>query len=117
MTAPKLDTNLLEELTTSLGGCLGTLEMALAVTEDEPAQRALEACLSVIATSYEHLCRVDAMVFAGPPEDAPKGPLVMGQPVDGEECQHLDLTPITTMSSTPQWLCDDCSAIVEVPGE
>lgn len=112
-----LDSTLLEEVTGSLAGCLATLDLALAVTTDEAARAALEAVGQVIATSHEHLSRVDAMVFAGPPEDAPKGPLVMGQPVDGEECQHLDLTPITTMSSTPQWLCDDCSAIVEVPGE
>lgn len=114
----KLDTNLLEELTTSLGGCIGTLELAHAVTVDESAKRALEACLSVIATSYEHLCRVDAMVFASPEPEKPAGPLVMGQPADPDPaCLHLDMTPITTMGGPPQYLCPDCNDVIEGPGE
>jgi len=110
----KLDTTLMEELTTSLGGCIGTLEMALAVTEDTNAQRALIACLSVLSTSHEHLCRVDAMVFAPAGEDKPAGPLTMGQPEDGEECLHLDLLgPV----SGGAMVCRDCAETIEAPGE
>jgi hypothetical protein len=108
MTTP-LDTNLLEELTTSLGGCLATIDLALAVTVDESARHALEAVAMVIATSHEHLCRVDAMVFDKPADEA-TGPLVMGQPED-PECQHLDLTPVGA-----GLICKDCAETVEVPG-
>ncbi len=109
-----LDTNLLEELTVSLGGCIATLELALAVTVDEDARRALEACAMVISTSHEHLCRVDAMVFA-PGEAAPgeAGPLVMGQEEDAE-CMHLDLCALP-VPGPPQYMCADCGAMVEVP--
>lgn len=114
MTTP-LNTTLMEELTTSLGGCIGTLEMALAVVEDGHAQRALIACLSVISTSYEHLCRVDAMAFSEPAPTAPGEPLTMGQP-EGGECLHLDLTPLPVMGAV-QFMCSECGATVEVPGE
>lgn len=110
----KLDTNLLEELTTSLGGCIGTLELARAVTVDESAARAIDACLSVIATSYEHLCRVDAMVFGTGEEEKPAGPLVMGQPVDDEDCLHLDLLGPFAGGAM---VCRDCAETIEAPGE
>jgi hypothetical protein len=105
-----LDTTLMEELTTSIGGCLGTLEMALAVTKDVNAQRALTACLSVLATSYEHLCRVEAMVFSHERPE-PAGPLTMGQEEEGE-CQHLDLLGPLPGGSL---VCRDCAE--EVAGE
>lgn len=110
-----LDSTLLEEVTGSLAGCLATLDLALAVTTDEAARRALEAVGLVIATSHEHLSRVDAMVFAAPAEPVDKGPQVMGQP-EGGECLHLDLTPLITMGP-PQYLCDDCHDLVEGPNE
>lgn len=86
-----LDRDLMAEITGSLAGALGTIELALAVTEDEAARRALEAAGNVIATSHEHLSRVTAMVFTGRGEEKPVDPttLVMGQPAD--DCQHLDL--------------------------
>lgn len=107
-----LDSTLLQEVTGSLAGCLATLELAMAVTTDEAAGRALEAAATVIATSHEHLCRVDAMVFATPAEPEDKGPQVMGQAPEGG-CIHLDLSPVTTMGGT-EWLCSDCSELVTI---
>ncbi len=116
MTTTVLDTNLLEELTVSLGGCLATLELALAVTVDEDARRALEACAMVIATSHEHLCRVDAMVFDKPAEEGPKEPQTMGQDEPDPACLHLDLTPLPVMGAV-QFMCADCGASVEASHE
>lgn len=107
-----LDSTLLEEVTGSLAGCLATLDLALAVTVDESARAALEAVGQVIATSHEHLRRVDAMVFAGPAEPVDKGPQVMGQEEGPGECLHLDLTPIPVMGDTPAFACDDCPEII-----
>lgn len=109
-----LDGDLLDEVTGSLAGCLATLELAAAVTTDEAARRALEAVGLVIATSHEHLSRVNAMVFAREGEPVDKGPQVMGQPEEGEECQHLDLLGPFAGGAL---VCRDCAETIEVPGE
>lgn len=109
-----LDHPLLEEITGSLAGCLGTLELAMAVTVDESALRALEASAQVIATSHEHLSRVTAMVFSEPAPADPGEPLTMGQDED-PECLHLDLTPVRTMGGV-EWLCTDCDTLVTIEG-
>jgi hypothetical protein len=106
-----LDSTLLEEVTGSLAGCLATLDLALAVTVDESARAALEAVGQVIATSHEHLRRVDAMVFAGPAEPVDKGPLVMGQEED--DCLHLDLLGPLPGGGL---VCRDCAETVTVEG-
>lgn len=111
-----LNSELLDEIRGSVDGCLGTLELALAAVEDEPARRALQAVAAVLLTSAEHLSRVDAMVFHEPAADAPAGPVTMGQDVD-PDCQHLDLAPITTMAGPAMYACADCPAIVEAPSE
>lgn len=108
-----LDTTLLEEITGALSGCLATIELALAVTDDAAAKGALEAVGLVIASSHEHLSRVDAMVFAQPGEAEDTGPVVMGQPA--EDCQHLDPVPWRD-----DLLCPDCGDVInvaEVTGE
>lgn len=113
MTTP-LDTTLMEELTTSIGGCIGTVELALAAVTDPIAERALLAVASVLSTSYEHLCRVDAMVFPEEAAAGPAGPQVMGQPEGGDgECIHLDLTPVRTMGAV-EWMCADCDTLVTI---
>jgi hypothetical protein len=108
-----LDGTLMEELTGSLAGCLGTIELALAVTTDPGARRALEAVGNVIATSHEHLSRVDAMVFASTAVPEPAGPLTMGQP-DEEECLHLDLLGPLPGGGL---VCRDCAESLGVPDE
>lgn len=113
MTTTPLDTTLMEELTVSLSGCLGTIEMALAVTTDPAAISALETVAMVIHTSHEHLCRVDAMVFPEDETAGPAEPQVMGQPEDGEECQHLDLLGPFAGGAL---VCRDCAETITAEG-
>lgn len=107
-----LDGELLEEITGALAGCLGTIDLALAVCTDEGAARALQAVALVIASSHEHLSRVDAMVFHEPAPAEPLGPVVMGQ--EEGPCEHLDYFPMQVMGAV-QYMCAGCGATVTGP--